>query len=126
MKFIRKNLVKFVSIYVALLLEYCSTFLTGDNYVRTMRNTRLDGEYTYRRLERWTIAYCLVECSSSKEACGSFNYNQVEQICELNRFVELLKGGKKKLKSQQGWTFYEKDSNVRIFFFFNFFLEGGG
>ena len=110
----RSNNFQFVLIYMALLLEYCSTL--GDNYIRIMRNTRLKGEYTYLTLERWTIAYCLIECSNDKAECASINYNQVEQICELNRFVELNgeKSGEGKLKSQPGWTFYQKDSNVRF------------
>ena len=82
-----------------------------------MSNTRLNAEYTYATLERWSIAYCLMECSSNKEKCTSINYNYVQQICELNRFVELKgKSGERKLKSQPGWTFYGKDSNVRPFF----------
>ena len=45
-------------------MKYCSSL--GDNFVRNMHNTRLDGIYTYAVLERWTIAYCLIECSSNK------------------------------------------------------------
>ena len=113
-----KNIIKitkFVSIFTTtLFMKYCSSL--GDNYVRIMRDTRLDGQYTYAVLERWILAYCLMECSSNKFECASVNYNQVTQICELNRFVELSANGnqEKKLKSQPGWTFYQKDANVRL------------
>ena len=97
-------------------MRYSSSL--GDNFVRNMHNTRLDGIYTYAVLERWTIAYCLMECSSNKYECASVNYNHAEQICELNRFVELSTNGgqEKKLESEPGWTFYQKDANVRLDF----------
>ena len=108
------NKIKFISIFItSLFIKYCSSL--GDNFVRNMHNTRLDRQYTYAVLERWTVTYCLMECSSNKFECASINYNRAEQICELNRFVELLTNGnqEKKLQSQPGWTFYQKDANVR-------------
>ena len=114
---------KFISIcFTTLFPEYCSSL--GDNYVRIMQNTRLDAQYRYAVLERWDIAYCLIECSSNKYECASVNYNNVQKTCELNRFVELSINGndEKKLKSQPGWTFYQKDANVR-FLHILFFLS---
>ena len=100
--------------YLILVSSHCLTL--GDNYVRPMANTRLCG-HTYSTLERWTIVYCLMECSNN-EKCASFNYNQAEEICEVNGFVDLVgnKGGVK-LQSQTGWTFYKKNVNVRKDFF---------
>ena len=91
--------------YVALLSSYCLAL--GDNYVRPLANTRLSG-HTYSTIERWTIFYCLMECSSN-EGCASFNYNEVKQICELDGFAEISRS---KLKSQTGWTFYKKEPKV--------------
>ena len=99
-----------------IVIEYCSTL--GDNYVKTMVNTRLNKDHTYAILERWSIAYCLMECSNRKSQCSSVNYSPVGQICELNGPVELsmllLESGvgSGKLKSEPGWTFYLKESNV--------------
>ena len=109
------ELVKSFITYTVLLSTYCLAL--GDNYVRTMANTRLSG-HTYSTLERWTIVYCLMECSNNKK-CASFNYNHAEEICEVNGFVEL----EGKLQSQLGWTFYEKEPNVNNFTFsYRFFF----
>ena len=115
--------IKYIMLIILVVIKYCSTL--GDNYVKTMFNTRLSKEYTYAVLERWSIAYCLIECSSRKSQCSSVNYNQAQQICELNGPVELsmllLESGVRngKLKSEPGWTFYLKDADVRYFFHFN-------
>ena len=117
------NIMKYTVLLLLVVIEYCSTL--GDNYVKTMFNTRLSKEYTYAVLERWSIAYCLIECSNRKSQCSSVNYNQAQQICELNGPVELsmllLESGVRngKLKSEPGWIFYLKDEDVRYFFHFN-------
>ena len=103
------------------MLKKCLAF--GDNYVRTVANARLDPEYVFATLERWKFAYCLMECSNQKERCGSVNYHNAQQICELNRFFELTEideGEKKLKKSQPGWTFYGKDANVKDLFFLRY------
>ena len=115
MNLFNKNKFAKLLINYLILVSACCLAL-GDNYVQPMANTRLSG-HTYSTLERWTILYCLMECSNN-EKCASFNYNQAEEICEVNGFVELKgKNGEGKLQSQSGWTFYKKNANVRTIFF---------
>ena len=106
----KKYLTLFIT-YITLLFNYCLAL--GDSYVRPMANTRLSG-HTYSTLERWTIVYCLMECSNNRK-CASFNYNHAGEICELNGFVEVKgKNGEGKFESRSGWTFYKKDANVNV------------
>ena len=111
----KKKFKKLLINYLILMSTHCLAM--GDNYVRPLANTRLS-DHTYATLERWTILYCLMECSNN-EKCASFNYNQAEEICEVNGFVDLNREdrGGDKLGSQSGWTFYKKEANVRHYLF---------
>ena len=85
------------------------SFCMNNKYIRTLRNKRLFGS-TFLTLKTQNEIYCVWECSRNKD-CGSVNYQKIQKLCELNRYIGIEDNS---LNDNKGWIYYEKDKYKEV------------
>ena len=100
---------------ILIVLIICQqSFCQNGNYFRKVFKDKKLEEQSLFILTGLTEVQCLFECTSQVES-GSLNYHKESKTCMVNRIVDEASTEETNLKTDNGWMFYQKEINVRIF-----------
>ena len=99
-------------LHVLIILTFCKRNLcqNGIDFKKVFKDKKFDGHSLFT-LNGLTEVQCLFECSNEKKS-GSVSYHNELKICLVNSIVNTPSKSGSKLKSEEGWIHYEKETNV--------------